>query len=158
MLYGNLKELFEISLGAEHQAKKLYEDLALKFKDHPTAPAFFYEMAADEDLHIKVLEGIRQGLSADALDKLAPKKTMIIAKKFLNFSADLVNENIQTLDDALRAVVNFEFSEANKLHELLMEMHEDDEGKMLRFRESLKAHQDKVALFKNTVADPQFKP
>lgn len=158
MLYGNLKELFDISINAEKEAKKLYEALTLKFSEHAQASKFFTEMAEDEDLHIAAIEGMRQGLSADKLDMPVAKSTMVIVRKFLNFAASHSSENIQTLGDALKAVVNYEFSEANKLYELLMEMHEADEDKLDAFKRALKSHQDKATGFKNSGLDMSYRP
>ena len=155
---GTNRELFEISLTAEKEALTLYEALAIKFQALPEAQKFFHSMALDESEHINSIKAVVASISPETLNKEAPKESLVIAKRFLNFSAAKALEGIKSLEDAYRATVNLEFSEVNKVHELLLELHMHDDEKKRALYSGLQAHMGKVTEFKRSGVDMKFKP
>jgi len=149
-------ELFEISIIAEKEALSLYAELAGRFKGLPRACDFFESLASDEADHISSLEGLRDSLSPEELAAPAPQHAMSMAQGFLNLSADSLAGKIRTLEDAYKAVVNLEYSEVNKLHELIIELNVKDESSREEMKRMLSSHLKKVTAFRNSGADMDY--
>jgi rubrerythrin len=152
-----LRELFHISIRAENEARLLYSGLATRFSALPKAYDFFNSLAADESAHIEFLHKLQGSLPPEELDKPAPGHALALAEGFMNYSAKSINDEIRTLGDAYRKTVNFEFSEVNKLHELLGALILKDSDDILRHHESLKEHQDRISAFRLSGAEMDYK-
>lgn len=152
MEQGTLEELFHIALRIEKEALDFYERLAVIFDGIEVARDFFAEMARDEASHARGIELLMANTGSEALSSPAPLHSIGLAKSFLNFSAEETLATINNLQEAYQATVNLEFSEANKLHELLFELHADKETRET-IATSLRAHQDHVTRFRNSGVD-----
>lgn len=150
--------LFRISIKCEGEAMKLYKALSVMFKGHQQARELFTSLAADEGSHIMGLEQLRDSLPEGLLKSPAPFHAMGIAKMFLDFSADDVIDKVNTLMDAYKAAINFEFSELNKLHELIFELHTEDKAQRDSLARRLKEHQGKLTEFRNSGVDMSYRP
>lgn len=155
---GTLRELFSISINAEKEARELYINLSSMFGAPPEARDFFQSLASDEAEHIRVLEHVRDSLSANTLDGPAPARAFALARGFLRYTAGNAVRKIKTLEDAYQAVVNFEFSELNRMRQILLDLHITDKEKKRKLNESLQAHLDRISAFKLSGVDMKYEP
>jgi rubrerythrin len=140
----SINELFELSLSAESEAEAFYSVLAERFSANIVASGFFKEMRRDEQAHIKSISSLRDSLPRDRLDEEAPPHAIELISTFLRFSADENLRKVKDLEDAYRLCVNLEFSEVNRLHELLMDIFTPtDESRKTCFRK-IKDHLEKL--------------
>lgn len=155
---GTTRELFEIVLGAEREARSLYKGLAIMFHTLDVARDFFASMQKDEEEHIKSICSMMDFMTQGQLDREAEKSSLVIAKSFLNFKAEEVLSTVVTLDDAYKAAMNLEFSEVNKLHELLLELHMGNAERRNILEAELRAHASKVREFRDSGVDMTYRP
>jgi len=154
----SLRELFRISIAAEREARSLYEVLSERFSAITAAREFFISLATEEANHILGIASLMESLTPEELDRPAPERAIAVAESFLNYSARDMNKKIRTLGDAYRQTVNLEFSEVNKLHELLFEISHKDSDATKELHSVLKSHLDKVSAFKDAGVDMGFTP
>ncbi|RME34466.1 MAG: hypothetical protein D6793_08520 [Thermoflexia bacterium] len=64
---GTVGELFELTLRAEREALRFYEELERRFAHVPQVARFWQEMAEDERDHIRLVERARSGLTPEQL-------------------------------------------------------------------------------------------
>ena len=148
-----IAELFELSISAEREAQAFYASLAGAYSAHDVAVRFFHDMRQDEERHIDVLTRMRGSLSKEDIKKPVPPHAASLITAFLNFSATVSMANINDLEDAYRMVVNLEFSELNKLHELLIDLFAPGEETRRKSFEMIKAHLRKIEAFHDATGD-----
>ncbi len=148
-----IEELFELSISAEREALAFYASLAEAYSAHDVAVRFFHDMHQDEEHHIDVLVRMRGSLSKEDLKKPVPHHAASLITSFLNFSAARSMAKINDLEDAYRMVVNLEFSEINKLHELLIDLFAPGEETRQKSFEMIKAHLYKIEVFHDATGD-----
>lgn len=153
MAKDTIAELFELSISAEREALAFYASLAEAYSAHDVAARFFHDMGHDEETHIDVLARMRDSLSKDDLKKPVPHHAASLITAFLNFSASVSMSKTNDLEDAYRMVVNLEFSEVNKLHELLIDLFAPGEETRRKSFEMLKAHLHKIEVFHDATGD-----
>lgn len=153
-----LRELFKVSINAEREALALYSALAERFSSLTGAQEFFSSLAADEADHILGLARLLESLPPEKLDEPAPNRALALAKGFMNYSAESLIKEIKNLGDAYKKTVNLEFSEVNKLHELLFEISAMDSDDAKELQSVLRSHLDKVNAFKDSGIDMDYVP
>lgn len=158
MVKSTLRELFKLSINAEREARFLYAGLAERFSNHPEAHEFFNTLASEESNHILGLARLLESLPPEQLEQPAPESALAIAEGFMNYSAENIFKKIKSLGDAYRHTVNLEFSEINKLHELLFEISLKDTEKVKELQAILRSHLDKVSAFKDSGVDMDSVP
>lgn len=146
-------KLFEIACNAEREASEFYRTLKAMFAHHEGVSRFFDRMMLDEMDHLHGMMYLRDAMPHEKLSERAPADAMRIAQAFLKFSARDAIASVGTLDDAYRLAVNLEFSELNKLHELLLETFGQDAAEAERALGGLKAHLQRVTTFPQDFGD-----
>ncbi|MFC1770083.1 hypothetical protein ACFLZI_03415 [Nitrospirota bacterium] len=136
-------ELIKAVIKAEKEARQFYHLLAIKFSHHDSSE-FFRNMESDEGDHIRELDTLYSSLSQDKLKEVAPGKAVDIIHAYLNYSAEEQTAKIMNLDDAYRMTVNLEFSELNKLKEMMFKLF--DEEDKITF-EDIQSHLDRLKSF-----------
>jgi rubrerythrin len=145
--------LFEIACNAEREASEFYRTLKAMFAHHEGVAGFFDCMMLDEMDHLRGMTYLRNAMPPEKLSERAPADAMRIAHSFLKFTARDAVASVETLDDAYRLAVNLEFSELNKLHELLLETFGQDTAEAERALGGLKGHLQRVTNFPQDFGD-----
>lgn len=112
-------DMFEQAILIERSAKKLYMELSKMFIDQPDASIIFGDLAKDEEHHAFVLENVRNGLSVDELQSPPDPE---LAKKIASMGGHSVEKmlaSIHNLNDAYELAHDLEYSEVNKVFEVL---------------------------------------
>jgi hypothetical protein len=152
-----LKEMISLAISAEREARAFYTGLAEKFSEHPDISDFWRGMMMDEEGHIREIEAIRESLSPDQLD--APENPELFHKvsEFLRFHAGEKLAAVGNLDEAYSIAVNLEYSEINKLMELMISKHITSNDHGARMRNSLEEHLGKIRNFPKRFGDSHWR-
>lgn len=150
MAINSVRKLFDLSLSAESEAERFYSLLAARFSSHVEVSAFFVSMQRDEQEHISDILSIRDSLPGERLKEDAPPRAVELASGFLRFSAEESIAKVGDLEDAYRLTVNIEFSEVNRLHELLAELFGPSDEFRRNIMKSINRHLEKVKEFQNS--------
>ena len=146
-------ELFELALKAETEAHAFYRSLAETFASDALASEFFARMRDDESAHMAHIRSIAESIDPSRMSEPIPKHASALVKNFLLFDSIDALSKVSDLEDAYRFTVNLEFSEINKLHELLVDIfNPGDSEREDSFRE-LKDHLARVKDFQDASGD-----
>ncbi len=148
-----IEELFEMSIATEREAEAFYSSLLKSFSAHTASAGFFASMRDDERAHIKSIASMRDALTPEALAEPGPAHALQLIRTFLNFSATESLSRIKDLEDAYRMTVNLEFSELNKVHQLLVDLFAPSDKTRNSSEKMLKAHLEKVHAFHDATGE-----
>lgn len=133
--------------GIEREARAFYAGLAALFRDLPEVARFFEEMMREEEEHAEMLADLRASLSRDDLARPADPAIHNKVRSFLSFVAVEKLGAVETLDDAYTLATNLEFSEMNKLVELLIVANAHGELGIEHARAALVRHAERLRGF-----------
>lgn len=148
-----LGELVEISYCAEREAMYFYTGLANRFRHLKEISDFWLDMADDEDLHVDIVDMLRTTLSDDDLARPVDAELMSKVQGFLKFNAKGALAGIHNLDDAYKFSVNLEYSELNKMLELLVNDNMAEQEEKERIVKLLYEHQGRLKTFSSLFGD-----
>jgi len=114
-----LEELFECAIQIENQAGSIYRELEKRFSHHPESAALWKVLAADEDVHARVLSKALEGAPQEQLAMQAPADIWANVSGILNLMSQDLLGSIETLHDAYELAHQLEFSEVNTVFEFL---------------------------------------
>lgn len=123
---GTVGELLELTLRAEEEALRFYEELAQRFAHAPQVAAFWQVMAEDEKDHIRLVELARSCLAPEQLAEPADPVMFHKAQDALRFSARAALERIHNLNDAYEAASDLEYGEVNVVFQFIVLHYLDD--------------------------------
>ncbi|MGQ9522910.1 MAG: hypothetical protein ACUVTV_09375 [Anaerolineae bacterium] len=103
--------LLDMLIGAEKASQDFHLQLAKMFAHEPVAAAVWWKMAADEALHIWLLEQLKGTLSPDELSAPVNAEVWEKARAVMAVSPEAVLEGIRTLEDAYQTVHELEHYE-----------------------------------------------
>ena len=133
-------ELFDLAIGAEKAAKKLYRGLEAKFAHYPEVAGFWREYATEEAGHVLWLERLRERLDSEELSEPADSQALRNARAALQFSVEDALEEIKDLQDAYHMANELENSETNAVFEFLITHFSYDEETQSFLKAQLKEH------------------
>lgn len=114
-----LEVLFESAIRIEELAGIFYRELAERFVAHPHSVALWRSLAADEDMHARVLARVLAAAPAEKRTSPAPVETWVaVAEVLQRMEQDPVG-SIKSLQDAYELAHEFEHSEVNAIFEFL---------------------------------------
>jgi len=114
-----LEELFERAIRIENQVGSIYRELERRFSHHQESVALWKALAADENMHAKVLAKVLGDAPSEKLACQAPADAWAAVTQILNLlSRDLLS-SIQNLKDAYELAHELEHSEVNAVFEFL---------------------------------------
>lgn len=114
-----LEALFESAIQIERQVGNIYRELADRFAHHPQSVALWLSLAADEEVHARVLVRVRQGASPEKLASPAPAETLAAVAEISNRLGQAPLASVTNLEDAYELAHEFEHSEVNAIFEFL---------------------------------------
>jgi rubrerythrin len=114
-----LEVLFESAIRIEELASIVYRDLAELFAHHPHSLALWRSLAADEELHARVLARVLAAAPVEKRTSPAPAETWAtVAEVLQRLDQDPVG-TVTNLQDAYELAHEFEHSEVNAIFEFL---------------------------------------
>ncbi|MEJ2208770.1 MAG: hypothetical protein P8129_07015 [Anaerolineae bacterium] len=145
-----LGALFESAILIERLAGSIYRDLADCFAHHPQSLALWLSLAADEEVHARVLAHVREGASPDRLASPAPRETWAAITEIQQRLEQDPAVSVTNLQQAYELAHEFEHSEVNAIFEFLTVdvVPGAIEGEFVRTH--IARHQQKLADFRET--------
>lgn len=104
-------ELLDMLIAGEKTSQEFHLRLQKMFAHHPAAAEVFWAMAADEALHIWMLEQARASLSPEQLAASPPEEVVWKVAELQSMSPEGILEQIQTLEDAYQTLHELEAHE-----------------------------------------------
>lgn len=111
--------LLDLLIGAEKASQDFHLRLAKMFAHEPVAEAVWWKMAADEALHVWLLEQVRKSLSPEERSAPAPSEVWEQAQALMAVSPEAMLKGIQTLEDAYQVVHELEHYEFGAILDFL---------------------------------------
>lgn len=105
---GTIGELLDILIAGEKASQEFHLRLHKMFAHHPTAAEVFWAMAADEAMHIWMLEQARASLSPEQMAASPPAEVVWKVSGLQAISPEKILERIQNLEDAYQALHELE--------------------------------------------------
>ena len=112
-------DLFEQAILCERTAKAVYSQLTQMFPDTLDASIIFDDLARDEERHAMELEMVRDGLSEVELGSSADPEMTKKLKEMGDLSVRKLLAPVNNLNDAYELAHELEYSEINKVFEVL---------------------------------------
>lgn len=116
----SIERLLDLLIAAEKASQDFHLQLMRMFAHEPLAKATWWKMAADEALHIWLLEEAKASLTPDQLAALAPANVWEQVQGIRGISPEAVLQHIQTLEDAYQAVHELEHYEFGAILDFLL--------------------------------------
>ncbi|MBC7227453.1 MAG: hypothetical protein H5T61_09480 [Thermoflexales bacterium] len=138
-----MSQLLDLLMQSERTTERFYMGLVEMFLHEPTAAAVWWEMAAEEALHVWLLEKAREAVAAAGhLDAPVDPALLEEAQRLAAFSPEKLWARIQNLEDAYQAAHEVEGMEFDALLEpILLDIFPGDIRNRLA-RSQLDRHQD----------------
>lgn len=128
MSSGTMADLFDLLIQSERATERFYMGLVELFLHEPTAAEVWWEMAADEAMHVWLLEKAREAVAAAGrLTEPVDAEILEEARRMASFSPERLWARIRNLEDAYEAAHEVEGLEFDALLEpLLLDMFPGD--------------------------------
>lgn len=121
MSRATMADLFDLLIRSERETERFYMGLVELFLHEPTAAEVWWEMAADEALHVWLLEKAREAVTAAGhLNDPVDEATIDAARRLVLFSSEKLWAKIQNLEDAYMAAHEVEGLEFDAILEPIM--------------------------------------
>lgn len=121
MYGGTMADLFDLLLQSERQTERFYMGLMEMFLHEPTAAEVWWEMSAEEAMHMWLLEKAREAVAAAGrLAEPVDAAIMAEARRLASFSPENRWARIRNLEDAYEAAHEVEGLEFDALLEPIM--------------------------------------
>lgn len=114
-----LGQLFERAIQIENQAGSIYREMEKRFSHHPVSAALWKVMAADEDVHARILRQIYEGASPERLSQPSPPEAWVSISDIYKLVNQDSLDSVETLQDAYELAHQLEHSEVNAIFEFL---------------------------------------
>lgn len=101
-------ELLDMLIAGEKASQQFHLRLHRMFAHHPAIAAVFWATAADESLHIWMLQQARDALSPEQAAAPPPQEVAWKVSALETFSPKALLDRIQTLEDAYQALHELE--------------------------------------------------
>ena len=150
-----MRELFEMSIAAERAAETLYRGFQAQFAHHPAAADFWAAYAAEEIMHARWIERLRDEQTPEQLATPAHPRVLRQARLALAFSVEEALQEIETLEDAYQRANELESAETNAIFDFLITNFSTDPKTQAFLRAQLKDH---VAKLSTEFPDPLRHP
>lgn len=139
-------QAFEVAIGAEKAAEKLFRGLEAKFVRHEDVAMFWKGYALDEVQHAQWLEGLKARQTAEQLASLVDAHTVGLLQAVTGLSVEKALLGVKNLEDAYQLVNEIENGETNAIFQFLLDNFEAD-GQMQGFlRAQLNKHIAKLSI------------
>lgn len=132
--------LLDLLIGAEKASQDFHLRLMKMFAHEPVAEAIWWKMAADEALHVWLLEQVRKSLSPEELLAPVPSEVWEKAHAMMAVSPEAILKVIRTLDDAYQAVHELEYYEFGTVLDFLLSEYFRPEFQQTFIRSQLREH------------------
>lgn len=113
-------QFFDRAIGWERTAEELYSGLAEMFAADLSARDIWLRMAADEALHVTLLEAGLSRLTGDDRAQVLTPHQMDVVDSIERELAEIAGETVVTLDDAYELANRLESSEINSVFQVLV--------------------------------------
>ncbi|MGB9872803.1 MAG: hypothetical protein ACPLYD_14255 [Anaerolineae bacterium] len=117
---GTVAELLDLLYTGEKSTERFYMGLAEMFLHEPVAAGVWWEMAAEEALHMWLIEKAREALTPEQLATPVAPEMLEAARTRAAFSPEKLWASIQTLEDAYQAAHEVEGLEFDAILEPIM--------------------------------------
>ncbi len=115
-----LNELLDLLYEGEKVTERFYMGLVEMFLHEPVAASVWWDMAAEEALHIWLIEKAREAMSPEQLAAPIDSAIMERARRRASISPEKFWASIQTLEDAYQAAHQLEAEEFDAILEPIM--------------------------------------
>lgn len=138
-----MADLFDILMQSERQTERFYMGLVEMFLHEPIAAEVWWDMSADEAMHVWLLEKAREAVAAAGrLSEPVDAAILAEARRLTSFSPEKIWSRIQNLEDAYEAAHEVEGMEFDAILEpILLDMFPGDIRNRLA-RSQFDRHQD----------------
>ncbi len=137
-------ELLDILIAGEKASQEFHLRLHRMFAHHPTAAEVFWATAADEALHIWMLQQARESLTPEQATSPLPQEIAWKVSEMTALSPEAVLDRIQTLEDAAQAIHELEAYEFGAVLEFILSEFFPTEYQRRFLYSQLKEHIDRL--------------
>jgi rubrerythrin len=138
-------QAFDVAIGAERAAEKLFQGLEAKFAHHKDLAAFWARYAFDETKHAEWLEGLRTRLTPDKLAGSVDAEALALLTAVTGFSVEKALAGVKDMEDAYQLVNEIENGETNAIFQFLMNNFETNQETRDFLRAQLRKHITKLS-------------
>ncbi len=150
MAKATLKELLDLLTTSEKGTERFYMGLVEMFLHEPVAASVWWDMAAEEALHLWLLEKAREAFRPDQLEMPVDPALVERARQMAAFAPERLWARIQNLEDAYQAAHEVEGLEFDALLEpIMLDVFPGDIRNQLA-RSQLNRHQDPLKRLRTT--------
>lgn len=116
-----MADLFDLLMQSERATERFYMGLVEMFLHEPTAAEVWWEMSADEGMHMWLLEKAREAVAAAGhLNEPVDPTVLSEARRMASFSPEKLWARIRNLEDAYEAAHEVEGLEFDAILEPIM--------------------------------------
>ncbi len=150
MAKATLRELLDLLTTSEKATERFYMGLVEMFLHEPVAASVWWDMAAEEALHLWLLEKAREAFRPDQLEMPVDPALVERARQMAAFAPERLWARIQNLEDAYQAAHEVEGLEFDALLEpIMLDIFPGDIRNQLA-RSQLNRHQDPLKRLRTT--------
>ncbi len=150
MSENTLGRLLDLLTASEKATERFYMGLVEMFLHEPVAASVWWDMAAEEALHIWLLEKAREALRPEQLEMPVDLALIEQARRLTSFQPERLWARIQNLEDAYQAAHEVEGLEFDALLEpIMLDVFPGDIRNQLA-RSQLNRHQDPLKRLRTT--------
>ncbi len=147
----NLDQLLNLMMASEKATERFYMGLVEMFLHEPVAASVWWDMAAEEALHVWLVEKAQEALEARGLlDSPVDPAIMEEAQRMTRFAPERLWARIQDLEDAYQAANEVEGMEFDALLEPIMLDHFPGDIRNRLARSQLNRHQEPLGRLRTT--------
>jgi len=119
-MQGTIADVLDLLYEGEKVTERFYMGLVDMFVHEPTAASVWWEMAAEEALHIWLIEKAREAMSPEQLTMSVDSGMLEEARRRASISPEKFWASIETLEDAYQAAHQIEAEEFDAILEPIM--------------------------------------
>ncbi len=150
MAKATLRELLDLLTTSEKATERFYMGLVEMFLHEPVAASVWWDMAAEEALHLWLLEKAREAFRPDQLEMPVDPALIEQARQLTSFQPERLWARIQNLEDAYQAAHEVEGLEFDALLEPIMLDNFPGDIRNQLARSQLNRHQDPLKRLRTT--------
>ncbi len=140
MQWVTVEQAFDVAVGAERAAEKLFQGLETKFAHHEDLAAFWARYAFEETKHAEWLEGLKTRLTPEQLAGPVDVEALHLLRAVTGFSVEKALDGVKDMEDAYQLVNEIENGETNAIFQFLMNSFEANEETRNFLRAQLRKH------------------
>lgn len=139
-----IASLLDMLIDAEKASQQFHLQLAKMFAHQPEAVAVWWKMAADEALHVWLLEQARASLPPEQLASPVDPEVWERVREMNTLSPDAILARIHTLEDAYQEVHALEYYEFGAILDFLLSEFFPADYQREFIRSQLREHLDRL--------------